>query len=116
MDVDRSRSYLERVEASLREAAGRLMQCPVDPGSACAALESAKAALRALRREWKPGDADTADACRQVVREAARVRRLLDGSAILFFRGFAAAADTASYTPAGEMQPAGRQEHFVFQG
>lgn len=116
MDFDRSRSYLEQAEASLREAAGRLMQSPVDPGSACAALDSAKTALRALRREWKPGDPDMTDACRRVVREAARTRRLLDGSAILFFRGFAAAADAASYTPAGELQATGGQEHFVLQG
>lgn len=115
MNAKESRGHFERAEAALAECAERLIRFPLDPAHACAALESARATLEGLRREWRPADRELNDALRNVAREAARVRRLLEGAAMFAFPCLAAPV-LASYTPAGEMQSAGHGERFALQG
>lgn len=106
-----------RAEASLREAAERLIRWPLDPGRACAALESAKLALETLRREPRAADKEQAVvACGKVLRQAGRVEHLLERTAMLSFPGAAPAGGAAGYTPAGELQAPAQLKRFVLQG
>ncbi|HEX7361707.1 MAG TPA: hypothetical protein VF283_14555 [Bryobacteraceae bacterium] len=117
MNLEEARRLLDRAEASLRDAAGDLIQFPLEPARACSALERAERAVTAVRRDWQPANRELADACRRLVREAARISRLLDSAAVFSCQSFAVrAGGSNSYTPAGELQAAAQAEHLVFQG
>lgn len=115
MNARESRGCLERAEALLRQAAERLIQSPLDPGRACAALESAKLALEALRREPTGEPRELFRACERVIREAGRVGRLLEGAAMFSFPCFGAVWP-AGYTAAGELQAPAQPKRFVLEG